>query len=159
MCPVVSQGPSQSQRRATGLYFQDKKKIKMSAGPSHALSAQSQAVLSEAFRNGDTLGPSCRCCSMSGAQPHMFWRLPKRNKTGVKLGFRAHPRCQGISHQLWPSQSPSHQLQYTPLPVSPALMAPKAVLSPGPPSSRSFRFQDFLLQLLALPSPRSKHHT
>lgn len=57
---------------------------KMSAGPSLALSAQSQAVLSEASRNGDTLGSSCRCCSMSGAQPHMVWRLPKQNKKGVK---------------------------------------------------------------------------
>lgn len=151
---------SESEKSNRSLFSRyKKKKKKMSAGPSHALSGQSQAVLSEASRNGDTLGPSGRCCSMSGAQPHMFCRLPKQHKKGVKLGFRAHPRCQGISPQLWPSQSPPHQLQYMPLPVSPALMAPKAVLSPGPPSSRSFHSQDFLLPLLALPSPRSKHHT
>lgn len=51
MCPAGSRGPSQSQRKGAGLGFHSAEN--MSAALSHALSAWSQAVFSEASRNGD----------------------------------------------------------------------------------------------------------
>lgn len=49
--PRGSRGPSQSQRKGAGLGFHSAEN--MSAALSHALSAWSQAVFSEASRNGD----------------------------------------------------------------------------------------------------------
>lgn len=75
------------------------KKIKP-AGSSlvhHRPSAQSQAVLSEAPRKGTLSAPHGDAAICLGAQPHMFWRLPKQSTEGVKLGFRTLPCHQGFS--------------------------------------------------------------
>lgn len=122
----MSRGPSQSQRRAAGLYFQDTKK-----NVCWSITCPLSPVPSSLVRGFQKWGHPRLLVQMLlhvwGSTPHVL-KAPQAKQKGT-LAVRASPPSFGFPH------SP-HQLQYTPLPVSPALMAPKAVLSPGLSTSR-----------------------
>lgn len=124
---------SESEKSNRSLFSRYKKKQKMSAGPSHALSAQSQAVLSDAFRNGDTLGPSCVTAPCLGLNPTCFGGSPSKTKresswaSELTLAVRASPPSFGLPNPPHTSSNTRHCL--CPLPSWP----PRPSSLQGPP--------------------------
>lgn len=135
---------SESEKRSS-LCFHDTKKmlwlsITCPLGPV-------PGTLIRGFRKQGSLSSSWRC-HFDGwdSAPHVLEAPQAKYVRRVKSGFRAGPPCWSCFPQQWPSQSPQTWPQHPPPPVSPALMLPKVVISPGLPKSRTG-------PLLGLPAP------